>query len=295
MRRRWGANVRAPPEVLPLVLSYRHAFHAGNFADVHKHAAWLHGILALQRKPAPVRLFDVYAGAGRYDLRDAPARKTGEWEAGIGRLLARDDAPETLLPYLKAVRAFNPDAELAAYPGSPALAAAHLRERDRLVCLELHPADLPALKALFTRDARVAVHRRDAREGLPALVPPVEKRGLVLIDPPYEQAAEYADVPAAIRRAWTRWPTGSYLLWYPLLGSNAHAAMLSDLAKGDIRRLLVQELLLFPDAAGLRGSGLAWINPPWQADAALRESGEWLRQQLGGTDSGMTLAWRVPE
>lgn len=277
------------------MLSYRHAFHAGNFADVHKHAAWLHGILALQAKPAPVCLYDVYAGAGGYDLHDAAARKTGEWEAGIGRLLGEDDVPDALVPYVEAVRAFNAGESLETYPGSPALAAARLRERDRLVCLELHPADHPALKSRFADDQRIAIHRRDAREGLPALVPPPERRGLVLIDPPYEQAAEYADVPAAIRRAWTRWPTGSYLLWYPLLASNAHAAMLSELARGDIRRLLVQELLLFPDAPGLRGSGLAWINPPWQADAALRESGEWLRTRLGGVDAKMMLEWRVPE
>ncbi len=276
------------------MLSYRHAFHAGNFADVHKHVAWMHGILALQRKPAPFRLLDAYAGAGSYDLHDAAAQKTREWQAGVERLLAAGDPPPALQPYLDVLRALNPHG-LAVYPGSPALAASLLREQDRLVCLELHPADFPALKKRFADDARIAVHRRDAREGLPALVPPAEKRGLVLIDPPYEQASEYADIPEVIRKAWKRWPTGSYLLWYPLLAGSPHAPMLDALATGDIRRLLVSELMLFPQAPGLRGSGLAWINPPWQADAALRAAGAWLRLRLGDADATDAMAWRVPE
>lgn len=276
------------------MLSYRHAFHAGNFADVHKHVAWLHGILALRRKDTPFCLLDVYAGAGSYDLSDAPAQKTGEWRGGAG-LLVGQAAPPAAQPYLDALHALNPAGELDLYPGSPALAAPLLRERDRLVCLELHPADHSLLQQRFARDSRVAVHRRDAREGLPALVPPAEKRGLVLIDPPYEQSAEYAGVPNALRQAWKRWPSGSYLLWYPLLAENPHAPMLADLAAGDIRRVLVHELLLFPAAPGLRGSGLAWINPPWQADAALDAVGAWLCERLGGPGSTSRLDWQVPE
>ncbi|HEX7029541.1 MAG TPA: 23S rRNA (adenine(2030)-N(6))-methyltransferase RlmJ [Gammaproteobacteria bacterium] len=276
------------------MLSYRHAFHAGNFADVHKHAAWLLGIRSLQGKTAPFCLLDAYAGAGVYDLDAEAARKTGEWENGIGRLLEGENLPPALAAYRDAVREFNGRGRVTRCPGSPALAAMSLRERDRLVCLELHPADHPALKSFLGRDSRVHVHRRDAREGLPALLPPPEKRGLVLIDPPYEQAAEYSDVPKTILAACARWSTGSYLLWYPLLAGNPHRPMLAALADGGVSKMLVQELLLFPDAPGLRGSGIAWINPPWQADAALAETGDWLRR-LGSPDAKALLDWRVPE
>lgn len=277
------------------MLSYRHAFHAGNFADVHKHAAWLLGIRALHRKPAPFCLLDAYAGAGLYALDDPAARKTGEWDSGIGRIMQADALPEILADYRATVRGFNEDGELQRYPGSPVLATTTLREHDRLICLELHPTDFPLLRKTFARDNRVQVHRRDAREGLPALLPPREKRGLVLIDPPYEQSLEYAEVPVALLAAWRRWPTGSYLLWYPLLERNPHIPMLHVLAAGEIRKLLVQELLLFPGATGLQGSGLAWINPPWQADQALAEAGDWLCRHLGAAGASAQLDWRVPE
>jgi len=274
------------------VLSYRHAFHAGNFADVHKHSAWLLGIHALLRKPSPFCLLDAYAGAGAYALDDPAARKTGEWESGIGRLEAAGEMPDVLATYRDAVRAFNDNEPLQRYPGSPALAARELREQDRLVCLELHPTDFPLLKRRFASDFRVHVHHRDAREGLPALLPPPEKRGLVLIDPAYEQAAEYADVPKAVHSALARWPSGSYLLWYPLLSGKLHVSMLRSLAEG-VRTLLVQELLLFPEAPGLQGSGLAWINPPWQADVSLREAGDWLCGNLGASGARASLDWRA--
>lgn len=275
------------------MLSYRHAFHAGNFADVHKHAAWLLGIRSLQRKPSPFCLLDAYAGAGAYDLDSTAARKTGEWGHGIGRLLTGTGLPPMLVAYRDAILGFNDDDGLKRYPGSPSLAAGMLRGNDRLVCLELHPADYPALKSRFARDPRVHVHKRDAREGLPALLPPVEKRGLVLIDPPYEQAAEYLDVPKAIHAALARWPAGGYLLWYPLLAGNPHVPMLAALATACSRRMLVQELSLFPEAPGLRGSGLAWINPPWRADEELARAGEWLRR-LGSANAGSSMDWRVP-
>lgn len=139
------------------------------------------------------------------------------------------------------------------------------------------------------------MHRRDAREGLPALLPPAEKRGLVLLDPAYERSEEYVAVPAALRRAYTRWPGGSYLLWYPLLAGNPHERLVADLAAGDIRRILVQELRLFPDGPGLRGSGLLWINPPWQADKTLQQTGTWLVEHLGAPGAAARLEWRVPD
>lgn len=277
------------------MLSYRHAFHAGNFADVHKHAAFVLGIEALRRKPAPFCVLDAYAGAGAYSLEDQPAALTGEWRDGIGKVLAAADSPEALSPYLQCVRAANPPGTLANYPGSPALAAALLREHDRLVCLELHPDDHRLLKACFSAERRVHVHRRDAHEGLPALLPPAEKRGLVLLDPPYERRQEYAEVPARLRRAHSRWPEGSYLLWYPLLAGNPHERLVAELAAGDIRRILAQELRLSPHAPGLRGSGLLWLNPPWQAETELQQTGAWLVEHLGAPGAGARLQWLVPE
>jgi 23S rRNA (adenine2030-N6)-methyltransferase len=276
------------------MLSYRHAFHAGNFADVHKHTALVLGIEALRRKPGAFCVLDAYAGSGAYSL-SGPAALTGEWREGVGKLMAAADPPEALMPYLDRVRAANPPAALNDYPGSPALAATLLREHDRLVCLELHPSDYQLLKAHFAGDKRVQVHRRNAHEGLPALLPPAEKRGLVLLDPPYERNEEYAEVPASLRRAYARWPHGSYLLWYPLLAGNPHERLLVELTGGDIRRVLVQELRLYRDAPGLRGSGILWVNPPWQVDAALQQAGPWLAEHLGASGAGSRLEWRVPE
>lgn len=285
----------SPSEVPIAVLSYRHVFHAGNFADVHKHAAWLFGIRALLRKSAAFCLLDAYAGAGAYALDDPAALKTGEWKSGVGRLFEAVTLPGMLGAYSDAINNFNAEGPLQRYPGSPALAVPLLREQDRLVCLELHPADFPALKRFFSADPRVHVHRRDAREGIPALVPPPEKRGLVLVDPSYEQAIEYSDVPRTVLAAWKRWPTGSYLIWYPLLAANAHVPMLRALVEGGVRKLLVQELRLFPEAPGLRGSGLAWINPPWQVEEGLGEAGAWLCQYLGGAGASRSLAWQATE
>lgn len=276
------------------MLSYRHAFHAGNFADVHKHVAYQLGIEALLKKPTAICLLDAYAGAGRYDLTSVVATKTAEWRAGIAPLVALD-APPPLQPFLARLQDLNPDGELRVYPGSPLLAAASLRAQDRLVCLELHPADHAQLARLFGRNGQVEVHRRDAREGLPALLPPRERRGLVLVDPPYERAEEYREVPDMLRKSYSRWPTGGFLLWYPLLAGDPHVPMLASIAASGIRKILVHELTLLPTAPGLRGSGLLWINPPWGIDAELRQGGDWLAERLGAAKAASHLEWRVPE
>ncbi len=165
-------------------MNYRHAFHAGNFADCMKHALLVWLLDAMQRKPGGVFVLDTHAGIGRYDLAGPEAQRTGEWQGGIGRLL--DDPPDALKRYIALVHA------LGLYPGSPALIRAMLRPQDRLACCELHPEDAIALRRLFARDPQVAVHQRDAWEAIGALLPPAQKRALVLIDPPYEQPDEFA-------------------------------------------------------------------------------------------------------
>ena len=189
-------------------MNYRHAFHAGSFADCMKHALLVWLIDALQAKPAPIFVLDTHAGAGRYDLDAGPAQRTGEWRQGIGRLL--DTPPPALARYLGFIRT------LGLYPGSPALIRAMLRPDDRLACCELQPDDLFQLRRLFARDPQVAMHQRDGWEALGALLPPKERRGLVLIDPPYENPDEFSDVVAGLATAQRRFRTGVLAAWYPI-------------------------------------------------------------------------------
>src|SRR5512142_174334 len=188
-------------------MNYRHAFHAGNFADVFKHAILLALLDALTGKDTPLCYFDTHAGRGAYRLDEAEALKTGEWRQGIGRLFDAAQTPEPLQRYVAAIRACNPDGELRVYPGSPLLAAQALRAGDRLVLCEMQPDEAAALRGQFRGDRRVHVHHRDGYAALNALLPPAEKRGLVLIDPPFEaQEAEFATIEAALAKAQARWP-----------------------------------------------------------------------------------------
>jgi 23S rRNA (adenine2030-N6)-methyltransferase len=250
-------------------VKYRHAFHAGNFADVMKHAALVAALLRLTGKDRPLFLLDTHAGRGRYALAG------GEADAGIARLLTARALPKhpALARYLAIVRGMNPDGRLAAYPGSPLIVAALLRERDRAAFCELQEAEAAALRQEFRRDARIGVHHRDGFEALRALLPPAGKRGLALVDPPYEETeADFSRVAEALAGAAARWPQGVLMAWYPIkLGADGRRLQrrLLDAGTG---RLLVAELCVHPDdsRAGLNGSGLVTINPPWQFDEDLR-------------------------
>src|SRR5882724_6172908 len=241
-------------------MNYRHAFHAGNFADVFKHAI-LTGLLeALQTKQTPFCYFDTHAGAGRYDLRGDAARKTREHEDGVLRMLGATRLPASLHIYLNLVRAMNATSgphDLAVYPGSPLIASLLLREHDRAVLCETQDDEAEKLKALFAGDARIGVHRRDGYAALAALLPPKERRGLVLIDPPFEaQEDEFRSIEAALAQAYARWPTGIYAIWYPIK--------------------------LHPDNSSLRlnGCGIVIINPPWKFERILEELLPVLREHL---------------
>lgn len=279
------------------MLSYRHGFHAGNAGDVLKHAALALALALLARKDKPLCYLESHAGAGRYDLADARAQKTGEHRAGIGRLWDRTDAPAALSPYLAAVRAENPDGVLRRYPGSPAVAAALLRPGDRLVLMELNTADGDALRATFQGDRRVTVHRRDGYEGLVALVPPRERRGLALLDPSYEVESDYADVVRAVAAAHARWPGGCFAIWYPLLERPLSRRLERALVATGLRRILCGELRIDDrDGPGMKGAGMLWINPPYTLDTALRELLVWLAPVLAQCGTGAhRLEWLVGE
>jgi 23S rRNA (adenine2030-N6)-methyltransferase len=249
-------------------MNYRHAYHAGNFADVVKHAVLCRMLMHLREKPAAFRVIDTHAGTGRYDLAGSEAGRTQEWRDGIGRL-SEAELPEPLrallAPYLDAVAALNPSGTLAVYPGSPALARTLLRSQDRLIACELEPQAAAALSRELTGDARAKAIAIDGWTALTAYVPPKERRGLVLIDPPFEQGEEFSRLVQGLAAAHRKWPTGHYLVWYPIKNTQDVAAFVRKLARSGIAKMLRVELIAASSAAetGLRGSGLIVVNPPW--------------------------------
>jgi 23S rRNA (adenine2030-N6)-methyltransferase len=250
-------------------LNYRHGFHAGNFADVFKHVVVTLLIKALAAKDRPFCYLDTHAGAGRYDLAAEAARKTGEFEHGIARLWAQP--PPALDDYLAAVRALNPDGRLRFYPGSPRLVRHLLRADDRMVLCELHPQEHAHLKREFAGDRQVAVHLQDGYLALKAFLPPVERRGLVLIDPPYEEPDELTRVAEALVAAYTRWSGGVYAVWYPIKTLPPVAALHRALRASGMRKLLMAELSPYAQDSALRmnGCGMVIANPPWHFDKTL--------------------------
>ncbi|HTY67531.1 MAG TPA: 23S rRNA (adenine(2030)-N(6))-methyltransferase RlmJ [Alphaproteobacteria bacterium] len=282
-------------------MNYRHAYHAGNFADVVKHATLALLLERLKAKDAPFCVIDTHAGIGRYDLSSAEAQKTGEFRDGVQRLLESDPQalPPELEPYLAVVRGLNQGrTPLRWYPGSPRLALDLLRPDDRLMLLELHPEDARTLADLFAGDGRVSVHNVDGYMGLRAFLPPKPRRGLVLVDPPFEQKDEFARLARGVRQAHRRWATGQFLLWYPIKGRAPVAAFHGDLKSAGIARILIAELLLRPatDPERLNGCGLVLINPPWRMDATLSALLPKLARLFGAArGAGARVEWLVAE
>lgn len=261
------------------MLSYRHAFHAGGPADVLKHAVLCFVLDHVLRKPKPVYVLDTHAGAGVYPLRSAMAEKTGEWRAGIGRLLAATEPPELLRPYLDLTRSVARD---LVYPGSPELARRLLRSQDRLELAELHPTDHALLADRLGGQPRVRVARTDGLELLVARMPPPERRAVVMIDPSYEVDGEDEAVAAALGRAHRRFPTGVFLLWYPVIERARVEALVGGVAAQGIGRVLRIELCTIPDAGGrgMTGSGMLVANPPWTLGPAANISIPYIAQEL---------------
>jgi 23S rRNA (adenine2030-N6)-methyltransferase len=279
------------------MLSYRHAFHAGNFADVLKHAVQVAVLRYLAGKAKPLYVLDTHAGAGMYDLGSPEAAKTREHRAGIERVLAAPEPwPDLVAPYLGLVRAANPAKHLALYPGSPCLAAALLRPQDRLELVELHPTDHTALAARFAAAERARVVRADGLTHLVARMPPVERRGLVLIDPSYEIKTDYEAVVKAVAKAHRRFATGTYILWYPVIDRARVEALLTGLRATGIRAQYRIELCLLPDSPGrgMTGSGLIVINPPWTLPSLVDAGLPWLTERLAA-EGPCAAGWLVPE
>ncbi|QNP40124.1 23S rRNA (adenine(2030)-N(6))-methyltransferase RlmJ [Lysobacter solisilvae (ex Woo and Kim 2022)] len=284
-------------------MNYRHAFHAGNHADVIKHVAVLAICDALTAKPAPLFALDTHAGRGLYALDSNSAQRTGEAEDGIGRLLAEAPANPLIQRYLQAVRACRQEHGRMAYPGSPWLLAHALRADDRIAACELHPEEAAQLKANFAGDARMAVHARDGYAAMKALLPPrlgeaKFGRGLVLIDPPYEaQLEEFDTALSALREALGRWPQGCYVLWYPIKLRRSLQSFYRRAATLPAKSVLVAELLVRPDDSPLlmNGSGLLILNAPFQLDEKLGPALRALAEALGERKPQWHLEWlRAP-
>ncbi|GGH89665.1 23S rRNA (adenine(2030)-N(6))-methyltransferase RlmJ [Pseudomonas fluvialis] len=278
-------------------MNYRHAFHAGNHADVLKHLCIARILALLAKKDAPYAYLDSHAGVGLYDLLGDQASRTGEWREGIGRLWEQPALPEALMNYLQVVRALNADGRLRYYPGSPELARRLSRPQDRLHCNEKHPEDGALLKANMAEDRRVAVHRGDGWHVPRALLPTAEKRVLLLIDPPFEQLDELQRCVKALNDALGRMRQAIVVIWYPIKDERQLRSFYQALAASAAPKLLRAELMVHPadNALGLNGSGLAIANPPWGLEDSLRELLPWLAEQLAQSQATWRLDWLISE
>ena len=272
-------------------MNYRHAFHAGNFADVIKHAALARILVHLGGKERGFRVIDTHAGAGLYDLASPEASRTREWREGIGRLMEARLSPDVqalLAPYLAAVAAANAGTELRRYPGSPLMALSLMRPQDRLVACELEPDAATALAANLRHDARARAVPIDGWMALNAYVPPKERRGLALIDPPFEDAADFSRLAQGLEGAHHKWAHGTYLLWYPIKARDEPDALARRLRRCGIAKILRAEIGIGPlvDPGRLAGCGLIVVNPPWTLAQELHVMLPELALILSGADRG---------
>jgi 23S rRNA (adenine2030-N6)-methyltransferase len=282
-------------------MNYRHAFHAGNFADVVKHAVLTRLLVHLCGKPAAYRVIDTHAGAGLYDLAGPEAARSGEWRNGIARLIerfrgARIEAtrPPLLAPSLDAVAALNPPGRLTTYPGSPALVRAFLRAQDRLVACELEPSAAASLKRNFAEDRRIKVVAIDGWTALNAYVPPKERRGLVLVDPPFEDSGDFSRLAQGLESAHRKWANGTYLLWYPIKARDEPDALARRLRRSGIGKILRAEVSIAPlDPSRLSGCGLIVVNPPWTLEQELHVMLPELAPILAGPHRGGSRIERI--
>lgn len=279
------------------MLSYQHGFHAGNFADVHKHMILTLILEMLNLKDKPWSYLETHGGCALYDLKDDKALKTGEYLGGIGKIWNEQNIPEVARPYITQVQAVNLGKELKFYPGSPSIASMLARASDRLAVMELHPAEYQRVKQHFRGQSQVAVHHRDGYEGVLSLMPPKPNRGLVLIDPSYEVKAEYQQVAKFVHQLLSRWANGSIAVWYPILKAGQHQGMIDNIVASGVRRVYQSEFYV-QDSGSQRmfGSGMLLINPPWQLDQKIAAVMPWLNRMLSQPEADEPQErWLVPE
>jgi 23S rRNA (adenine2030-N6)-methyltransferase len=282
-------------------LNYRHAFHAGSFADVFKHAVLGRILHYLRGKEPAFRVIDTHAGAGLYDLTGSEASRSGEWHDGVEQLLAAELAAPVaalLSPYIEVIGALNEPGRLKLYPGSPAIIRAWLRPQDRLIACELEPKAATALAGHLRGDSRIKTLEIDGWTALSAYVPPPERRGLVLVDPPYEEDSDFHRLSHDMAAAHRKWATGIYALWYPIKGRGEADALAKRLVRLGIPKILRAELIVSPvsDPARLNGSGLILVNPPWTLEKELATLLPALAGLLGRDGKGkFTLDWLAGE
>lgn len=291
------------------MLSYRHAFHAGNFADVLKHSVLTLVLDYMTRKEKGFCYIDSHSGAGMYQLADEYAQKTGEYKDGIAKIINDEDAPESLEPYLSLIRSLNlasdpstasgsdQNNELEVYPGSPGIAKAFARRQDSSHLFELHPTDIQHLTDFCQRWRKVFVKQSDGYQGVLGLLPPPSRRGVVLIDPPYELKEDYQKAVKTIIKAYAKFSTGTYILWYPVVKRELVTAMQEDFTKSEVKNLLQVEFCLSPDTQeyGMTGTGLFIVNPPWQLTAQLKEILPYMKAKLGDDNTSYTLNQLIAE
>ena len=280
------------------MLAYRHLFHAGNFADVFKHALLTRLLIALNAKDKPYCYLDTHAGIGRYDLAHEWAWKTREFENGIVRLWDRKDIPAGLAPYMDAVRSENPKGRLRYYPGSPLIALKLRRPGDRIVLTELGKTDCAELEAVAGGKRNVSVHLMDGYQALKAFLPPKERRGLVLLDSSFDRSGEFARIVRALKQAQQRWPTGTYAVWYPMMAPAAMHGFARDVTKTGIGKILRLELQVRePESrVPMPGCGMLVVNPPWKFDAEARPLLDWIWRALSPEGKGgARVEWLAPE
>lgn len=279
------------------MLSYRHSFHAGNHADVVKHIVLTLILTALKQKEKGFFYLDTHSGVGRYSLLSAEAEKTGEYIEGIARLWDRTDLPEEVALYINALKKIN-KGKLRFYAGSPLLAVQQLRPQDRALLTELHPNDFPLLRQEFTKVPNVVTKRENGFQQLKAALPPKEKRGLVLIDPPYELKDDYKLVVQAIVEGYKRFATGVYAIWYPVVLRQHTKRIVKGLEATGIRKILQIELAVRPDSdqRGMTASGMIVINPPWQLEGQMKKILPYLTEVLVPEGTGSwKVDWITPE
>jgi 23S rRNA (adenine2030-N6)-methyltransferase len=282
-------------------VNYRHAFHAGNFADVFKHVVLCRVLNYLRTKPAAFRVIDTHAGAGLYDLSGAEASRGGEWHDGIERLMAAQFAAPVaalLAPYLEVVGALNERGRLKICPGSPAVARAWLRPQDRLIACEIEPQAMAALRQNLRGDTRIKTLDVDGWTALSAYVPPPERRGLVLVDPPFEQDGDFHRLSHGLAEAHRKWSTGIFVLWYPIKDRGEPDALVKRLRRLGIAKILQAELNVaaLSDATRLNGCGLILVNPPWTLESELSALLPALAGTLGRDGKGaFKLDWLTRE